>query len=130
MCKFRNICFSIPLLALLATLLLLPSNGAAQQVGSPDTVTADPAVPHPRTTPCVVKLFQNDKFVNFNVQSFPFTPPAACPGPWGKVILQGHFYVTAGVQFDRTANIWMGGTNIYFGTTPEPRSNLSPHWHF
>jgi Peptide N-acetyl-beta-D-glucosaminyl asparaginase amidase A len=130
MCKFRNIYFSMPLLALLATLLLISSTSAAQQVGSPDTVTADPSVPHPHTTPCVVKLFQNDKFENFNVQSFPFTPPAACPGPWGKVILQGHFLVTAGVQFDRTANIWIGGTNIYFGTTPEPRSNVSPHWHF
>src|SRR5271155_1958354 len=27
------------------------------QIGSPNTVTADPAVPRPRTAPCVVPLF-------------------------------------------------------------------------
>jgi Peptide N-acetyl-beta-D-glucosaminyl asparaginase amidase A len=130
MFKFRQIRFSVSLLGLLATLVVFNLKSAAQTVGSPNTATAVPPIPHPDTKPCVVELFQNDKFQNFNVQSFQFTPPAACPGPWGKVILQGHFFVTAGVQFDRTANVWIGGTNIYFGTTPEPRSSVSPHWHF
>ena len=39
------------------------------------------------------------------------------------------FNVTAGRQFDRTAIVDLGYVNIYFGTTPEPRSNLSPTWH-
>jgi len=37
--------------------------------------------------------------------------------------------VTAGNQFDRTANIWLGGTNIFFGTTSEPGATLAPSWH-
>lgn len=130
MFKCRRICFSTELFALLVSLIFLSCSSAAQQIGSPNTVTADPPISHPATTPCVVHLFQNDKFENFNVQSFQFTPPTACPGPWGKVILQGHFYVTAGIQFDRTANIWIGGTNIYFGTTAEPSPSVSPHWRF
>jgi len=130
MFKCQRICFSNELLALLVTLILLTCSSAAQQIGSPNTVTADPPIPHPNTTPCVVQLFKNDVFQNFNTQSFQFTPPAGCPGPWAKVILQGHFYVTKGIQFDRTANIWIGGTNIYFGTTPEPTPSVSPHWHF
>jgi hypothetical protein len=130
MFKFRQIRFSLPLFVLLSTLIVFNLSSAAQTVGSPNTATAVPPVLHPDTKPCVVELFQNFKFQNFNIQSFQFTPPAACPGPWGKVILQGHFFVTEGVQFDRTANVWIGGTNIYFGTTPEPRSNVSPHWHF
>jgi hypothetical protein len=130
MFKFRQIRLSIQLLALLMTLMVFTFRGAAQTVGSANTVTADPTVPHPHTTPCVVELFQNDKFQNFNIQSFQFTPPAGCPGPWGKIILQGRFFVTAGIQFDRTANLWIGGTNIYFGTTPEPTPSVSPHWHF
>jgi hypothetical protein len=126
----RKFCFSLQLLAVLATMIFFTLNTAAQQAGSANTVTADPPILHPNTTPCVVKLFQNDKFDNFNTQSFQFTPPAACPGPWGKVIMQAHFYVTAGIQFDRTANIWIGGTNIFFGTTAEPTPSVSPHWHF
>jgi hypothetical protein len=33
------------------------------------------------------------------------------------------------VQYDRTANFWLGPTNIYFGTTAEPGSTLGPNWH-
>jgi hypothetical protein len=33
------------------------------------------------------------------------------------------------VQYDRTANFWLGPTNIYFGTTAEPSSNFGPNWH-
>ncbi|HEX4426811.1 MAG TPA: peptide-N4-asparagine amidase [Terriglobales bacterium] len=126
----RTICFSNVLLALFVTLILLAGNTMAQQVGSPNTTTADPPIMHPNTTPCIVQLFQNDVFQNFNNHTFQFTPPANCPGPWAKVILQGRFFVTKGIQFDRTANIWIGGTNIYFGTTAEPSPSVSPQWHF
>jgi hypothetical protein len=37
--------------------------------------------------------------------------------------------VSAGRQFDRTANFWLGPTNIYFGTTAEPSATVSPSWH-
>jgi hypothetical protein len=98
-------------------------------IGSSNTATADPPVPRPHETPCVVQLFSGFQFVNFNIQSFPFTPPANCPGPWKKIVFTADFNVTAGKQFDRTAIVDLGYVNIYFGTTPEPRRNLSPSWH-
>jgi hypothetical protein len=99
-------------------------------IGSANTVTADPTIPRPRTTPCSVTLFSNFAFDNnYNLNPYAYAPPADCPGPWAKVVLEVDIYVTAGIQFDRTANIWLGGTNIFFGTTAEPSPTLSPSWH-
>ena len=117
--------------ATLATLLALLSALAAAQfkIGSGNTAFADPPVPRPSTTPCKVDLFDNFKFENFNAQSFNYTPPAACPGPWAKVILEVNLGITRGIQYDRTANIWIGPTNIYFGTTAEDQPNEGRNWH-
>jgi len=104
------------------------ANGAPT-VGSPNTVTADPPVAVPQTTPCVVPLFANLTFADFSPKLFSFAPPAACPGPFAKVVLAADFSVTAGRQFDRTASIWLGGANLYFGTTAEPSRTVSPAWH-
>jgi hypothetical protein len=114
-----------------ATLVVLFSTFAAAQlqIGSSNTAFADPPVPRPKTTPCKVTLYQGYKFDNFNAQSFTYTPPADCPGPWAAVILAADFSVTQGIQFDRTANIWIGPTNIYFGTTSEPNPGTARHWH-
>jgi hypothetical protein len=99
-------------------------------IGSSNTVTADPLIPRPKTTPCTVTLFSDFGFDNnYNLNPFSFTPPADCPGPWAKVVLEVDINVTAGIQYDRTANIWIGGTNIFFGTTAEPSPSLSPSWH-
>ncbi len=103
--------------------------GQTYQIGSQDTVTADPQVLRPSSTPCKVQLFDNLAFADFNPKSFSYEPPANCPGPWRKIVFEGNFSVTAGVQFDRTANIWLGGTNIYFGTTAEPSPTFGPDWH-
>ena len=100
---------------------------AGLRVGSANTAFADPPVPHPNTKPCKVPLFDHFRFADFNPKPFSYTPPA-CPGPWAKVILVADFSVTKGIQFDRTANIWIGPTNIYFGTTSEPDPNNSRHW--
>jgi hypothetical protein len=97
-------------------------------VGSSNTATADPPVPHPHTQPCKVVLFTHVRFADFNAQPFSYTPPASCPAPWAKVILVGDFSVSEGIQYDRTANIWLGPSNIYFGTTSEPDPNDSRHW--
>src|SRR5262249_29364745 len=99
------------------------------QIGSPNTPTADPPVPRPRTPPRVVQLFNNIAFANFSPKLFSFTPPASCPGPWAKVVLEADFSIQAGRQFDRTANIWIGGTNVYFGTTSEPSRTVARSWH-
>jgi hypothetical protein len=99
------------------------------QIGSQNTVTADPPVPTPHTTPCVVTLFNNYAFENFNNQTFSYTPPANCPGPWAKIVFQADFNVTPGVQYDRTASIYLGHANIYYGTTAEPSQMFGPSWH-
>jgi hypothetical protein len=101
---------------------------AGLTIGSSNTALADPPVQHPNTTPCQVVLFDGDRFAGYNAQPFSYTPPANCPAPWGKVILVADFSVSKGIQYDRTANIWIGPTNIYFGTTSEPDPNDSRHW--
>jgi len=99
------------------------------QVGSSNPVTAEPLVTRPPTKPCVVPLLTNAAFENFNGAPLTYTPPAACPGPWAKVVLTADFTVTAGVQYDRSAWFYLGDTNIFYGTTAEPSTNLSPSWH-
>jgi hypothetical protein len=96
-------------------------------IGSGNTATADPPVARPDTTPCVVTLFNNFAFADFSPKPFSFTP--ACPGPWAKVVLNADFSIQAGRQFDRTAEIWIGGVNVYFGTTSEPSRTVARSWH-
>src|SRR5215831_4552324 len=104
-----------------------PSAGLV--IGSANTAFADPPVSRPNTVPCVVDLFDNLAFNNFSPKSFTFNPPVDCPGPWAKVVLTADFSVEAGRQFDRTAEIWIGGVNVYFGTTAEPSKTVARSWH-
>ncbi len=120
---------SLLILFLAASFTSLAYASGPYVIGSSNTVTADPTIPRPKTTPCVVQLLSNAEFDNFNPVPFPFTPPASCPGPWAKVVFTADINVTAGVQYDRTANFWLGPTNIYFGTTAEPGQTLAPSWH-
>lgn len=99
------------------------------QVGSSNPATAEPTVPRPTTKPCVVQLFRNMVFENYTPQTFSYAPPSSCPGPWAKVVFTADFTVTAGTQYDRTAAFYLGHANIYYGTTAEPRTALSPSWH-
>jgi hypothetical protein len=99
------------------------------QVGSGNTVTADPTITRPTTKPCVVQLFARTAFNDFNVEDFNYTPPADCPGPWAKVILVSDISLNPGIQYDRTANYWLGPVNIFFGSTAEPSPGLGPYWH-
>jgi hypothetical protein len=92
-------------------------------------VTADPLVPRPNTKHCEVTLLTNQPFADFNNKNFSYTPPTDCPGPWSKVIFTGDFSIDAGVQFDRTGQVFLGGVNIYFGTTAEPLQNETDTWH-
>ena len=80
----RTVCFArniLPLLWFTAVLVPLASASGPYVIGSANTVSADPNVIRPSTTPCVVQLFSNAEFDNFNPYSFPYTPPADCPGP-------------------------------------------------
>ncbi|HWO37886.1 MAG TPA: peptide-N4-asparagine amidase [Candidatus Acidoferrum sp.] len=125
----------LPLIVLLAaspiptvTVLAQSTN---RQIGTQFTVTADPLVPRPDGQPCVVPLFVNFQFAHFSdsTQSFRVTPPGNCPGPWEKVVFEADFSENGGVQFDRTASVYLANANIYFGTTPEPLSTLTNTWH-
>ncbi len=109
-----------------AQVVLVPST---PQVGSSNPITAEPPVARPRTTPCVVQLFQNLEFADFTPKTYNYSPPESCPGPWSKVVFTADFTVTAGRQYDRTAAFYLGHANIYYGTTAEPRAALSPSWH-
>jgi hypothetical protein len=121
----RNI---LPLALLTVVLVPLATASGPYVIGSANTVSADPNVTRPSTTPCVVQLFSDASFYEFNVENFTYTPPSACPGPWAAVILEADINLNAGIQYDRTANFWLGPVNIYFGTTAEP-SNIGPSWH-
>ena len=45
------------------------------------------------------------------------------------MVLEADINLNAGIQFDCTANFWLGPVTIYFGTTAEPGTNLGPSWH-
>jgi hypothetical protein len=117
-----------PLLLVVTALIPFASASGPYVIGSANTVTADPNVARPSTKPCVVQLFSGAQFFDFNVENFSYAPPSACPGPWAKVVLEADISLNAGIQYDRTANFWLGPVNIYFGTTAEP-SNIGPSWH-
>ena len=123
--------------AFIVVVLLLPCLAIAQNyvapsipvLGSANTVTANAPVPRPSTTPCTVTLFQNLDFADFNPKFFAYAPPTGCPGPWAAVVFEADWSVDAGRQFDRTAEVWIGGTNVYFGTTAEPSHDVMRSWH-
>src|SRR5271157_2141034 len=125
------------IVSMVCVALLFVCAGAAQnyvapsnpQIGSANNVTANASVPRPGTTPCTVQLFQNLDFSDFNPKYFSYTPPSDCPGPWAAVVLEADWSVDAGRQFDRTAEIWIGGANVYFGTTAEPSHDVQRMWH-
>lgn len=110
------------------------SNAPAQSltVGSHNVAIADPTVPRPPTTPCVVPLYTNASFDNPSGPTpINYTPPAGCPGPWQKVVLTVDMSMLGTNQYDRTGSIWLGGAILYFGTTQEP-SVAPPNattWH-
>ena len=126
--RFIGLCVACGLAAVAAPaqVVVVPT---APQIGSSNPVTAEPLVSRPSTRPCVVPLLNEAQFEGFNGIPIAYTPPAACPGPWAKVVLTADLTVTAGRQFDRTAEFILGGANIFYGTTSEPRSALSPSWH-
>src|ERR1700733_8300845 len=134
--KLRRRCSQkLPFVALLAASLISSGTVLAQstnrQIGTQFTVTADPLVPRPPEQPCVAPLFSNYQFAHFSddSQTFQFTPPENCSGPWEKVVLEADFSVDAGVQFDRTAFIYVGNLNLCFGGSRVSLWRGTNTWH-
>ncbi|HSX58599.1 MAG TPA: peptide-N4-asparagine amidase [Tahibacter sp.] len=119
--------YSFPLL-LIALFANPPAAADPPAVGARGAVVADPVVPLPPGEPCVVALYRDETFSDFSLHDFSYAPPANCPGPYAKIVLRADFDVTTGRQFDRTANLWIGAVNLYFGTTQEPSAIDAPRW--
>lgn len=130
--RFRGLlAVAVLVLSLISIQTLSLAQSTNRQIGTQFEVTADPLVPRPHTQPCVVPLFSDYQFAFFSesVQTFDFTPPGDCSGPWEKIVLEVNFSENGGVQFDRTASMYIANTDIYFGTTPEPLTKLTNTWH-
>jgi len=113
----------------LVCVVLVPAFAGDVQLGPTGAATAVPDVPAPPGQACVVPLFDNQAFADFTPKTFSYAPPPGCAGPWAKVVLEADYRVTTGRQFDRTASIWIGGVNVYLGTTQEPSAAIAPSWH-
>ncbi len=98
-------------------------------VGSSNVAVIEPPVAHPDEKPCVVNLYSGAQFGGDNVD-FNYTPPSNCPGPYAAIVLKVDVSLDAGIQYDRSGTIWIGGVPLWFGTTAEPSPSLGPSWHF
>jgi hypothetical protein len=110
----------------------IPLAGAAAPpltLGSGNVAVIEPPVSHPNETPCVVSLYKNATF-GANNADFNYAPPAGCPGPYAVIVLSVDVSLNAGIQYDRTGTIWVGGVPLWFGTTSEPSPSQAPSWHF
>ncbi len=121
----------VALLAVSFISTAVPAQSTNRQIGTQFEATADALVPRPPEKPCVVPLFTSYSFAFFSNtdQTFNFTPPSDCAGPWEKVVLEVNFSENGGTQFDRTASLYLANANLYFGTTPEPLATLTNTWH-
>lgn len=101
---------------------------AADEFGSDwdDPRTADPAVARPDTRSCTVPILDT-AFADFEWHLGQIAPPAACPGPWSKVVLEMDGQVK-GVQYDRLGHMEIGGVTVFSTSTPEP-SREGIAWH-
>ena len=107
------------------------------QLGSRVLASAEPPVSRPASKPCTVTVFAREAFdergdassMAAHPHRFSFAPPKACEGVWSKVVLEASFSVPAGRQYDRTVALWLGGVNLYFGTTIEPEPDVAQYWH-
>ncbi|HEY1139281.1 MAG TPA: peptide-N4-asparagine amidase [Lysobacter sp.] len=122
--------FLLPLtLALLAS--LTASAAAApvpQKFGDDhdDPRTANPTVPRPATRACTIQIVDHG-FDSFEPARGRVDAPAACPGPWQRVVLEMDGEV-AGRQYDRMGYLAIGGATVFRTSSPEP-SREGIRWH-
>ena len=127
---------SLTVVAALSLTAVVPAQAAAPafiETGVSDPVSAAPEVSRPSTQSCTATLAQEfpSNAANGSPQNFAgtLTPPAACKGPWSKVVLD-YTTTVSGRQFDRSGMLQIGGVNVWFGTTQEPSGPNTTTFHF
>jgi len=91
-----------------------------------DPRTAAPPMQRPPTPHCTVEIVDHG-FKDFEPYKSSIAPPAECPGPWNRIVLDMEGSVE-GRQYDRMAGIEIGGITVFRTSTPEPsREGIS--WH-
>ena len=113
---------TLRLLAAAAAVGMLAVASAAVDPVPPSStpLTAEPTIPRPASTPCVVTLV-NDFLISEDTYgaTFNYTPPTGCTGPWAKVVLQADYSFDDGALPNMTAmGLWLKGVNLHFGATP------------
>ncbi|MCX4551617.1 hypothetical protein OG709_08545 [Streptomyces sp. NBC_01267] len=105
-----------------------PRPGSNPAVDYQDPVDALPPVSRPDTKHCSVTV---DHDFGYTLGQPPFAttlaPPAACKGPWNKVVLDWSGSVK-GRQYDRLAAVFVGGAEVFRTSTPEPDDD-GISWH-
>jgi hypothetical protein len=117
------------LVGVVAGALLLPGAWAHAAV-TPFTLeqaSAKPPVAGAATPACTVPLMTHYLFRNTYWNAAPpdrnfrgtYAPPSSCTGPWSKVVLIFSARVS-GTQFDRLADVYIGGAEVLSSSTSEP----------
>jgi hypothetical protein len=91
-----------------------------------DPRTAYPAVPRPSTRACTIEIVDHG-FNSFEPARGHVDAPAACPGPWQRIVLEMDGDV-AGRQYDRMGYLQIGGATVFRTSSPEP-SREGIRWH-
>lgn len=111
-------------LGFLCSLFFIASSRAeAPQANPPGQIASiDPPVPLAAGQPCVVQLFNNQAWPQqlveiINNPTFTYTPPAACPPPWSKIILKLDIQSTRRSVLD-TFGVDLGNVRLFRSATP------------
>ncbi|GIM93291.1 hypothetical protein Ato02nite_050840 [Paractinoplanes toevensis] len=83
-----------------------------------DPRTAAPPIVAPPGKSCSTTIVDH-AFAGYDTYVSAFTPPAACRGPWAKVVLRLDGDVK-GRQYDRLGWLTIGGVMVFKTSTPEP----------
>ena len=105
------------------------SSGDYVESGYQNPVSAYAPVSRPDTRSCTVTAMQYDFSNSYSTGDYTgtLTPPTACAGKWNKVVLDWYGSVS-GVQYDRLAGVWIGGSEVFRTSTPEPDAK-GISWH-